>query len=354
MRILKQSTTYNLAVFMTQDADHVTGAAGLSLTITASKDGGSFSSITPTVTELSSGWYKLALTTSHTDTLGDLALHVTATGADPTDLAMQVRANVLGDTLPANLLQSLGNALNAGAAAGFVPVDVMRWASGVVPAPNVSGVPKVDTNYVLGTGVYQGAASGHFPADALRWVGGVIPAPSVAGVPKTDLTYTRGTASSGAPGYIGPDWGAVANPTTTLNLSGTSVKTAADVETDTQDIQSRLPAALSADGYLKADLQTVAGNASGVVGFDRAVRAIGYGTVSSGTASGIVPSLLVPSGVDSGQFVGRILVFENTTPSSGLRGQATDITAYATGNPPTLSFTALTSTPASGDRFTIQ
>lgn len=113
MRILKQSTAYNLVVFMTDAADHVAGKTGLSLTITASKDGGSFASITPTVTELSNGWYKLALTTSHTDTIGDLALHITATGADPTDLAMVVRANVLGDTLPANATQIAGDSTAA-------------------------------------------------------------------------------------------------------------------------------------------------------------------------------------------------------------------------------------------------
>lgn len=78
-------------VFMTSSTDHVTGATGLTLTITASKDGGAFGSITPTVTERGSGWYNLALTTSHTDTDGDLALHITAAGADPSDLRFIVQ-----------------------------------------------------------------------------------------------------------------------------------------------------------------------------------------------------------------------------------------------------------------------
>lgn len=111
MRQLKQSTAYELMVFMTDSSDHLTGKTGLTLTITASKAGGAFASITPTVTERSNGWYDLSLTTSHTDTLGDLALHITGTGADPSDLVAQVRANILGDTLPANLTQSLGVAI---------------------------------------------------------------------------------------------------------------------------------------------------------------------------------------------------------------------------------------------------
>ena len=45
-------------------------------------------------------------------------------------------------------------------------------------------------------------------------------------------------------GEAGVDWANVGSPSTTVNLSGTTVKTATDVETDTADIQSRLPAAL--------------------------------------------------------------------------------------------------------------
>jgi ABC-type uncharacterized transport system YnjBCD ATPase subunit len=92
MRELKQSTAANLAVFMTSGTDHVSGATGLTLAIAVSKDAGAFASITPTVTELANGWYKLALTTGHTDTLGDLAIHVTAPGADPTDFVSRIIA----------------------------------------------------------------------------------------------------------------------------------------------------------------------------------------------------------------------------------------------------------------------
>ena len=92
MRKIKQSTTKNIMVLMVDSTDHVTGKTGLTLTITASKDGAAFASITPTVTERGNGWYNLALTAAHTDTLGDLALHITGTAADPTDLVLLVEA----------------------------------------------------------------------------------------------------------------------------------------------------------------------------------------------------------------------------------------------------------------------
>lgn len=92
MRRLKQSTARNILVWMSDSSDHITGKTGLTLTITASKAGAAFASITPTVTERTNGWYQLALTSSHTDTLGDFALHITGASADALDVMMQVVA----------------------------------------------------------------------------------------------------------------------------------------------------------------------------------------------------------------------------------------------------------------------
>jgi hypothetical protein len=101
VRELKQSTAYDLMVWMADSADHLTGKTGLTLTVTASKAGAAFASISPTVTERGSGWYGLALTSSHTDTLGDFAYHITGTGADPADGLCQVVANLEADSLAA-------------------------------------------------------------------------------------------------------------------------------------------------------------------------------------------------------------------------------------------------------------
>lgn len=92
MRKIKQSTNKNVMILMVSSNDHITGANGLTLTITLSKDGGAFSSISPVVTDRGNGWYALALTSAHTNTIGDLVLHITATGADPSDLVILVEA----------------------------------------------------------------------------------------------------------------------------------------------------------------------------------------------------------------------------------------------------------------------
>ncbi len=100
--LLKLSTNRNLSILMIDSANHINGKTGLSagLTIYATKDGGTPAVITPTVTELDStnvpGLYNLALTTTHTNTLGELQLHITASGADPTDVAHQVVTDLPG------------------------------------------------------------------------------------------------------------------------------------------------------------------------------------------------------------------------------------------------------------------
>ena len=75
-----------------------------------------------------------------------------------------------------------------------------------------------------------------------------------------------------AGGEAGVDWANVGSPTTTVGLSGTTVKTATDVETDTADIQTRLPAALvsgridASVGAMAADVVTATAIATDAIG----------------------------------------------------------------------------------------
>lgn len=99
---LKQSTARNIMLFMSDEADPTLGLAGLTLTVEASKDGGAFASITPSaVTDRGDGWYSIGLTTSHTDTLGDLVIRATATGAIAGETRLEVEANTNADVIAA-------------------------------------------------------------------------------------------------------------------------------------------------------------------------------------------------------------------------------------------------------------
>jgi hypothetical protein len=76
--------------FMADSTDHITGKTGLTPLVGLSKNGGSFMTATGTVTSIGMGWYKLTPTVTDTGTLGPLALHATATGADPCDVLHEV------------------------------------------------------------------------------------------------------------------------------------------------------------------------------------------------------------------------------------------------------------------------
>ena len=98
---LKQSTAVNVTVSMTLAVDGQSGATGKTLTIYASKGAGTPTLISPTVTELDStntkGLYKLALTGSNTDTLGELELHITCSGCVDGDYKWEVSTYLPGE-----------------------------------------------------------------------------------------------------------------------------------------------------------------------------------------------------------------------------------------------------------------
>lgn len=190
--------------------------------------------------------------------------------------------------------------------------------------------------------------------------------------------------------------GAPAGASVSADVAAVKVQTAA-IETDTQDLQTRVPAALvsgrmdASVGAMQNDVVTaasVAANAidasalatdavaeiadavwdeaiSGHVGAGstglalrdadlRGSRTVIRGTVDSGASTTSIPtSAFSPAGASADQFKGRIVIFDNDTTTAALRGEATDITASTNSATPTLTVSTLSATPAAGDTFTV-
>lgn len=109
-----------------------------------------------------------------------------------------------------------------------------------------------------------------------------------------------------------------------------------------------------AGASLAADVAAVKGDTAASRAY--ADHTVVRGTAGTGTTPSttqFTPSALSPAGVAADQFKGRILVFDNDTTTTALRGQATDITASSAAGLPLLTFTALTTAPSSGDTFSI-
>lgn len=79
------TTNYPIPFLMVNALDHQTGMTGLTPAVTLSKNGGAFATPSGAVTEIGNGWYALAGNATDRNTLGDLIIHATSTGADPWD-----------------------------------------------------------------------------------------------------------------------------------------------------------------------------------------------------------------------------------------------------------------------------
>ena len=92
MLLVKQSASKVVPFFMVDSANHISPKTGLSPSVQISKAGGTFATAGGTVAEIGSGWYKITLSSTDTDTLGALAFHITASGADSVDFTIQIVA----------------------------------------------------------------------------------------------------------------------------------------------------------------------------------------------------------------------------------------------------------------------
>jgi hypothetical protein len=104
----------------------------------------------------------------------------------------------------------------------------------------------------------------------------------------------------------------------------------------------RIGPAENVTGYQPVDTAYGAGKA-----------AIGTFTVTTGSSTtSVVCSATSPTSGVNDQFNGRILIFDNATTTTNLRGCATSVSDYVTATK-TFTVTALPATPASGDTGSI-
>lgn len=240
MAILKQSTVYTRTFLMVQTSDHLTPITGATVTVNISKAGAAGGAAAGAVSQVDStnmpGWYKVALTTADTATLGDLSYHCTATSADPTDFVDQVAANILGDTLPANTTQLAGQTVTAGAGVTFpssVASPTNITAGTITTTTNLTNAPtsgdftatmKTSLNAATPASVTGavGSVTGNVGGNVTGSVG------SVAGNVTGSVASVVGAVGSvtGAVGSVtGNVGGSVASVTAAVTVSGASTLT---------------------------------------------------------------------------------------------------------------------------------
>lgn len=138
-----------------------------------------------------------------------------------------------------------------------------------------------------------------------------------------DLAYPTTTGRSiltAADGSVAPDWANVKSPTTTVNLSGTTVKTATDVETDTADIQTRLPAALSS-GRMDSSVGAMASDViTDTALANSAITEIQAGLADSGDITDILNAIAALNNLSSAQVAALLTAtVADSVPADGTR-----------------------------------
>jgi len=152
--------------------------------------------------------------------------------------------------------------------------------------------------------------------------------------------------------------GAPAGASMSADIAAVKAETAS-IQSDTNDIQTRIPAALTGGGNMKADTLAINGSTTAAAAQAKGAKAIATAVVGVGstTTSIVLASVSTAGGAltvgDADQLKGRPFYFDDDTTTTQLRGQGTDITANTTGATPTLTVTALTRAPANGDTITI-
>jgi len=107
-------------------------------------------------------------------------------------------------------------------------------------------------------------------------------------------------------------------------------------------------------GDIKTDVTSFNGDATAASNIAKTTAVIGRCTVTTGGSTTSIPtSACAPTGVAADQFKGRIITFDADTTTTALRGQSTDITASSAAATPTFTVTALTTSPVSGDTFSM-
>lgn len=137
----------------------------------------------------------------------------------------------------------------SGSSYRHIPITTAAAASGVTAIGGQSGMIAVRSGDVLTVYLDGLAGDTTTPDITVRWF-------ELAALRPTTADRTLDVTATGEAGI---DWANIGGPTTTVNLSGTTIKTATDVESDSADIQARLPAALIG-GRMDASVGAMAAN----------------------------------------------------------------------------------------------
>lgn len=212
MHWAKQSTAVSYVVGPILDSAGAEYTGAVIGDLSLSKNGGTLTALASaaTLTHVANGQYTLALTTGNTDTLGTARILCNKSTYQMPTLELMV--------LPATVYDALTT--NATTAAGGLG-DIQRMAGTALTARDIGASVLLSS----GTGTGQVKLSGGYVAPNWGDVGNPTTAVNLSGTSTkaVEPTVAGRTLDVSAQGNAGIDWANIDNNTTTVNLSGTTV-----------------------------------------------------------------------------------------------------------------------------------
>lgn len=337
MRIPSGVTDQYIYFVAVDSTDYVTRETGLSsFTVYRSRNGAAAAAMTtPTINETDTtnmpGVYELLLDEDMTIGTGndseEMVFHITHAGMAPVTRTIELyrpkitAGNTLDVTATGAAGIDWGNVENASTSVDLSATSINLCDTVTTNTDMVSEPP---TAAAIADAVWDEAQSGHVSAGSF----GII-ASEIADI-LTDTNELQGDWTDGG----------------RLDLIIDELTTNVDaVETDTQNIQSRLPSAL-VSGRMSSDVVALSGSTTAADNLEASALGIVPGACEATPSTTVIQTDLAETTDD--HYIGRIVVFT----SGNAAGEATDITDY-TGSTGTITVTALTTAPAASDTFVI-
>lgn len=264
--------------------------------------------------------------------------------------AYSTTRGLAGTALPNAAAEAAGGLYTRGTGAGQINqdangrVNVNVTAYGGSAGTFSGGRPEVNTTHIAGSAVSTSSAQigvNVVNAGGTAWGSGAITAASIA----TDaITAAKIAADAIGASELAAD--AVAEIQSGLATASALATVAGYIDTEVADIQSRLPAALTANGNMKSDMLRLNGDATAAALLALAAPGIVSSTCSTGSTTTSIVTNLTEATDD--HYNGAVIAFTG----GALAGQRTSISDY-NGTTKTLTVVALTEAPANTDPFVI-
>jgi hypothetical protein len=204
------------------------------------------------------------------------------------------------------------------------------------------GLVDASANVVQIAGSAVSATTAQLGVNVVNWNNTVVATPATAGIPDINVKNIAGTASAGTAGYTAPDWAHISAPTTTVDLSGTTIKNVDNAIATVTTVTNQLTAAQIATGVWQ---DTTAGDFTTSASVGKSVMngvALGTGLTINGY-TGNTPQtgdsyarLGAPAGASVSADVAVITGIQSIRRNTAQAGSATTITldsgASATNN----------------------